>query len=180
MKGYLLRIYFKGGVLVPFYFSCFLTVSFFAVAFVRSDFKSAEVLNDAGIYEITKITFFSGLTGLCSLTAFFNTYKIVAGNIWYSLVSWFLLPYSFIVYVLYNQVDWIIFKDSRYGDVVLSSLYLFTFFLHFIGLIIGFQSFRATVLLNRNRKEVLNGENDRSLEQIGDKDRRECNATKAK
>jgi hypothetical protein len=162
MKPYLIKIYFKGGVLVPFYFSCFLSFLFFSVAFVAADYKISAVANNWVIQEILKITLYSGLTGLCSLTAFLNSYPKIANNLAYSVISWFLLPYACIAFILAKQIDWEVYKTDK-GAMLLSILYFITFFLHFIGLIIGYQSFRATVVINKNDKEVMNVPDDEGL-----------------
>jgi hypothetical protein len=128
--------------------------------FVDDGYKMPTGLQNLVLLDLFRITFYSGLTGLCSLTAFLNSLPQVAENLLYSILSWFLLPYSFIAYVLATEIDWVLFRDSKQGNMVLSSLYLFTFFLHFIGLIISFQSFRATVLLNKNDEEVMNAKED--------------------
>jgi hypothetical protein len=138
MKRYLVRAYFKAGILVPFYTACFLSVL---------------LCPSPAFYNVLELAFLSGLTGLCSLTVFLNCYRKILDNTFYSILSWFLLPAIFISYVLSTRVDWIIFSDTKRGDVFLSSIYLVIFFLHVIGLVISFQSFRATVLLNRNDKE---------------------------
>jgi hypothetical protein len=62
----------------------------------------------------------------------------------------------FIIYVLSTKIDWSVFKDAKRGNAALTSLYLVIFALHCIGLVISFQSFRATVLLNKNDKEIMN------------------------
>ena len=145
MKKYLVRAYFKAGILVPFYTSCFLCLLLCPVP---------------AFYDVLELAFLSGLTGLCSLTVFLNCYRKIAGNYFYSILSWFLLPLIFITYVLSTRVDWVIFNDTKKGNVFLSSIYLVIFFLHLIGLFISFQSFRATLFLNRNDKEIMNYEND--------------------
>lgn len=145
MKRYLVRAYFKAGILVPFYTACFFTLMF---------------CTSPAFYDVLELALYSGLTGLCSLTIFLNCYRKVVDNYFYSVLSWTLLPAIFITYVLSTKVDWVVFKDTKRGDVVLSSLYLVIFFLHIIGLFISFQSFRATVLLNQENKEVLNNEED--------------------
>jgi hypothetical protein len=146
MKKFLIKAYFKAGILVPFYTACF-----FSLFFCWSpDF-----------YKVLELTLFSGLTGLCSLTIFLNCYRSIAENYLYSVLSWSLLPVIFSVYVLATKVDWAIFSDSKKGDVFMSSLYLVIFSIHFIGLVSSFQSFRATVLLNRDDEEIMNAENDR-------------------
>lgn len=107
-----------------------------------------------------ELAFLSGSTGLCSLTIFLNCYRSVAENYLYSVLSWTLLPVLFSVYVLTTKVDWIVFSDSKKGDVLVSSLYLVIFAIHFLGLFISFQSFRATVLLNQNDDEIMNEDDD--------------------
>jgi len=164
MKKYLVRAYFKAGILVPFYTACFFSLLFCTSA----DFD-----------KVLELTFLSGLTGLCSLTIFLNCYRKIVDNYFYSVLSWSLLPVLFIVCVLYNKVDWIIFRYPKQGDVFISSLYLVIFFIHLIGLVISFQSFRATVLLNRNDAEVMNVESDTSAMLNCDKNAQECDATKA-
>ncbi|HWI91176.1 MAG TPA: hypothetical protein VNT20_07865 [Flavisolibacter sp.] len=145
MKKYLVRAYFKAGILVPFYTACFLSLMFCA---------------SNSFYDVLELTFYSGLTGLCSLTIFLNCYRKVIDNFIYSLLSWILLPLIFIAYVLATKVDWIVFKNPKMGDGALVSIYLVIFFLHVIGLFISFQSFRATVRLNRNDKEILNSDDE--------------------
>jgi hypothetical protein len=76
----------------------------------------------------------------------------------FQILSWTLLPVLFSIYVLATKVDWIIFSDSKKGDLFISSLYLVVFAIHFLGLFISFRSFRATVLLNRNDDEIMNEE----------------------
>lgn len=176
MKFSLIKIYFKGGVLIPFYVSCFLSFLFLSVAFGDSGFRLSEVSNNPGLYEMLRITLYSGITGLCSVTGFLNSLPKIVNNIYYSLLSWFLLPYSCIAYVLATQVDWAVFRNTEYGNPILTSLWLIIFFFHFIGLIIGYQSFRATVLTNKNNEEIMNyAEEDDALvyeaqtEQAGDK-----------
>lgn len=145
MKKYLVRAYFKAGILVPFYTACFFCLFF---------------STNGAFYDVLELTFFSGLTGLCSLTIFLNCYRKIADNYFYSILSWVLLPVLFIIYVLSTKVDWVVFKDTKRGNVAVTSLYLVIFFLHFIGLFISFQSFRATVLLNKNDEEVMNAKED--------------------
>jgi hypothetical protein len=145
MKRFLVRAYFKAGILVPFYTACFFSLLFCWTP----DF-----------YKALELTFFSGLTGLCSLTIFLNCYPNIVNNYFYSFLSWTLLPVLFSIYVLTTKVDWVVFSDSKKGDVFISSLYLVIFFIHFLGLVISFQSFRATVLLNRNDEEVMNDNNN--------------------
>lgn len=145
MKRYLVRAYFKAGILVPFYTACFL---------------SLLLCPSSAFYNVLELAFLSGLTGLCSLTVFLNCYRKIADNSIYSILSWFLLPLIFISYVLITRVDWVIFRDAKRGDVFVSSLYLVIFFLHIIGLFISFQSFRATVLLNQNNSQIMNDEID--------------------
>jgi hypothetical protein len=152
MKAALIKIYFKGGVLVPFYLSCVISFFFFLIIANNYNFNMSAVWSDSALYEILKITFFSGLTGLCSITVFLNSYRKIAKIFWYSFLSFVLLPYSFIAFVFIVQVDWQI--------PPMAALYSVTFFFHVIGPIISFQSFRATVLLNPNDKEIMNEEND--------------------
>jgi len=91
-----------------------------------------------------------------------------------------LLPVLFIIYVLATKVDWIVFSDSKKGDVFVSSLYLVIFSIHFLGLYISFRSFRATVLLNQGDDEIMNEEDDHYSMHKNDKNVQECDATKAK
>ena len=165
MKKYLVRAYFKAGILVPFYTACCLCLLLSPI----SDFE-----------KVLELTFFSGLTGLCSLTIFLNCYRKVAGNYFYSALSWSLLPVVFIGYVLYNKVDWIVFKYPKQCNAFISSLYLVIFFIHLIGLVISFQSFRATILLNQNDQEIMSGKNDTPTMLNSDKNVQECDATKVK
>jgi hypothetical protein len=60
----------------------------------------------------------------------------------------------------------------------MSSLYLVIFSIHFIGLVSSFQSFRATVLLNKNDEEIMNTENDGSKMYKSDSNVQECDASK--
>lgn len=143
MKKFLVRAYFKAGILIPFYTCCALCL----LLSPSSDFQ-----------KVLELTFYSGLTGICSLTIFLNCFPRIAENYVYSVLSWCLLPVPFIIGVVFYKVDWIIFRDPKQGDSFISVLYLVVFFLHLIGLVIGFQSFRATVLLNRNNEEILNRE----------------------
>lgn len=164
MKKVLIKSYFKAGILVPFYTSCF-----FSLLFCWSpDF-----------YKVLELTFLSGLTGLCSLTIFLNSYRKIAESYFYSVLSWTLLPVLFSTYVLATKVDWIVFSDSKKGDVFISSLYLVIFSIHFLGLFISFSSFRATVLLNQNDEEIMNDEDDRYTMHNSDKNVQECDASKA-
>ncbi len=150
---------------MPFYTACF-----FSLLFCWSpDF-----------YKVLELAFLSGLTGLCSLTIFLNCYPNIASNYFYSVLSWTLLPVLFIIYVLATKVDWIVFSDSKQGDVFISSLYLVIFSIHFLGLFISFRSFRATVLLNQDDEEIMNEEDDRYTMHKSDKNVQECDATKAK
>ena len=145
MKKYLIKAYFKAGILVPFYTACIFSLFF--------SFSSS-------FYDVLELTFLSGLTALCSLTIFLNCYRKVVDNYLYSALSWSLLPLIFIFFVLSTRVDWIVFKDTKKGNVAVSSLYLVIFFLHLIGIYSSFQSFRATVVLNKNDEEVMNIEED--------------------
>jgi hypothetical protein len=90
-----------------------------------------------------------------------------------------LLPVLFSIYILATRVDWIVFSDSKKGDVFLSSLYLVIFSIHFLGLFISFRSFKATVLLNQNDEEIMNDEDDRYAMHNSDKNVKECDASKA-
>lgn len=141
MKKYLVRAYFKARILVPFY-----TASVFSLFSVAGP----------DCYEVLEIAFYSGLTGICSLTIFLNCYRKIADNYVYSALSWSLLPLLFMVYVLSTKVNWAIFKDMKKGSPFVTSLYLVIFFLHVIGLVISFQSFRATVIRNQNEAEIMN------------------------
>lgn len=164
MKKYLVKAYFKAGILVPFYTACFFSLLFCA---------------STAFYDVLELAMLSGITGLCSLTIFLNCYRKIADNYFYSALSWSLLPVSFIVYVLATRVDWIVFKDTKKGNVGLTSLYLVIFFLHFLGLLISFQSFRATVLLNQNDEEVMNEDDETYTLPNSDKNVQECDAPKA-
>lgn len=165
MKKYLVRAYFKAGILVPFYTACFF---------------SLLLCTSGAFYDVLELAFFSGLTGLCSLTIFLNCYRKVIDNFVYSLLSWILLPLIFIAYVLATKVDWIVFKDPKRGNAALVSLYLVIFFLHVIGLFISFQSFRATVRLNRNDEEILNSDDEVYIMPNSDRNVQVSDATKAK
>ena len=165
MKFQLIKIYFKGGILVPFY-----TCLFFALVFAFSS-RFADVL---------ELALFSGLTGLCSLTMFVNSNRKIAENFFYSLLSWILLPYCFITYVLATKPDWSVFSDPKHGDVFITSFYFAIFFLHIIGLIISFQSFRATVISNKNEKEIMNDVRDDSAMLHRDRNVQVSDTTEAK
>src|SRR5215203_3713749 len=154
MKRYLVRAYFKAGILIPFYTACF-----FSLLFCTS----------SAFYDVLELAFVSGMTGLYSLTVFLNCYRKIADNYFFSILSWFLLPGICISYVISTRVDWVIFRNTKSGNVVLSSLYLVIFFLHIIGLFISFQSFRATVLLNHNDKEIMNEQIDKAAMLNNDK-----------
>lgn len=162
MKFWLIKIYFKGGVLVPFYISCFFSFISLIAAFVDSDYKMPVLNENVGLYKMLEVTFFSGLAGLCSLTVFLNSFRKIAERFVYSFLSWFLIPCCCIGYILETQIEWAVFRNTKYGNPVLTSYYLVIFFFHFIGLIIGFQSFRATVLRNKNNDEIMNGQDDHS------------------
>jgi hypothetical protein len=165
MKKFLIKAYFKAGILVPFYTACFFSLLFC----LAPDF-----------YKVLELTFLSGLTGLCSLTIFLNCYRSIANNYFYSVLSWTLLPVLFSIYVLATKVDWIVFSDSKKGNVFISSLYLVIFSIHFLGLFISFRSFRATVLLNPDDEEIMNEENDRYTMPNSDKNAQVSDTTKAK
>jgi hypothetical protein len=169
MKAALIKIYFKGGVLVPFYLSCVISFFFFWIIADSSNYNLRAVWNDRALYEILKITFFSGLTGLCSITIFLNSLGKIAKSFWYSFLSFVLLPYSFIAFIFIVLVDWKVH--------VLAALYCVTFFFHVIGPIISFQSFRATVLLNPNDKEIMNDESGDAIMRNSDKNAQVCDAT---
>jgi hypothetical protein len=171
MKSYFIKMYFKGGVLVPFYLCCVMSI-FFAIGIADSDnFKLSEIWHDEVLYEILKITFLSGLTGLCSLTIFLNSYKKIAESYLYSLLSFILLPYCFIAFVFSVIVEW--------SFPALAAVYAVLFFFHVIGPIISFQSFRATVLLNNGDSEIMNNEDDPEPMPNSDKKVQECDTTKA-
>ena len=123
-------MFYKAAVVVPFYTMLLFGLPYFFIP---------------GMGELfLKIIFYSGITGLLSATLFFNILKRVAYSLWYSLLSFFLLPCSFMAYIIYSQVDWYLISQSK--NVAFSCVLFVIFFIHLIGLVISFQDFRKSII----------------------------------
>ncbi|WP_121352708.1 hypothetical protein [Flavisolibacter nicotianae] len=166
MAFHILRVYFKAAVLVPFYLACF--IGFFIVGgiWIHGDYSWQLVAENSFCQALLKNVFFSGLTGMLTLSAFLNCYRKVAYSLFFSLLAWMLLPYSFIAFLLIHEVNWAAMSPPQAG--MFEGVYLLVLcFFHVIGIIISYQDFRATVVLNiaeeRERLSAQQKENTLSL-----------------
>ena len=143
-----LRMYFKASVLVPFYLAFFIEALCLTVAASRSGFSNMSQ-NPLILYSLN-ITLFSGITGLLALTIFLNQYPFIANHPIYRLLAWMLLPGGYIIYFFCRHLphpsDKIVDILNIYSTIIC--------FLHFIGLIIGFLDFRASMILSQNEKKI--------------------------
>lgn len=153
MKAEILKVYFKAGVLVPFYLACFLSFISIGSIWVYADYSFDFVASHPFCYSMAKVAFLSGITGILTLTAFLNVFRSIAYNLFYSLLAWMFLPYCFVVYLLWKQVDWTEMNRPGSLEMIEGVVLLVVCFFHVIGIIISYIDFRATIVLNIKEKE---------------------------
>lgn len=147
MQFHLLRVYYKAAVIIPFYTACFMVLVNLLPFFIKHGFDLAALEeNKLAMLQLENLLY-SGLTGLFTLTAFFNCYKEVGYHPVKRVIAWMLAPYCFIAYLLFNVVDWTTMNQPGKDVMVANSVLIVLCFLHFIGIIISFIDFRATMLI---------------------------------
>ncbi len=144
-----LRMYFKAGVLVPFYVSCVISV----LGLISFSSQNTEGLfAESAAITILKANLYSGLTGLASFSIFLNRLPSVAFSPLKSFLSWFALPYGLMTYFITTAIPWEKMQWSNTPADLIIMFYMIIFFLHFIGLIISFIDFRKSMMLREKNK----------------------------
>ena len=128
MAFHLLRIYFRAGVLVPFYLSIALALMFVVPRLSFLGFSLQAAAEDSTVHGALQIPFLSGIIGLCTLSAFLNRVPKIANHLLYSLLSWMLLPYACIAYLLCTQLDWSVMNRPGTTAMVMACLFLIVCF----------------------------------------------------
>lgn len=154
MNVHILKVYFKAAVLVPFYLACFICLMSVGGVWIHAEYNWQAIAENSFCYGMLQVTFLSGLTGLLTLTAFLNVKENVANSLFYSLLAWMLLPYSFMTYLLFWVVDWSVMNRPGSAEMMQEIFLLITCFFHTIGIIIGYTDFRATVILHKKEKAM--------------------------
>ncbi|MBB1286084.1 hypothetical protein HRH25_16995 [Flavisolibacter sp. BT320] len=154
MNMHILKVYFKAAVLVPFYLACFICFISISGVWIHSGYNWQAIAENSFCYNMLRVTFLSGITGLLTLTAFFNLREKVATSLFYSLLAWMLLPYLFITYLLFWVVDWSVMNRPGSAEMTQEIFLLVTCFFHTIGIIIGYTDFRATVILHKKEQAM--------------------------
>ena len=132
--------YYKKAVLIPFIVTL---VAGLVLAMFHdgSDYKSEWFTDDGFGLTVFLIIAFSFVIVIFSLTIFLNTIDQVFKSFFFSLLSWTLLPLSFIAYVLSKIIsEWQMLPEEQ--NVILDGYILFVCLLHGIFLIIYFIQFR--------------------------------------
>ena len=142
-----LKVYYKAGVLVPFYASTAICIVNIGGRWMRSGYSWDFVVQDEFLYQVVNVGFYSGLICVTGLSAFLNMYRKIADSLLYSLLAWMLLPYGFIAYLMGEKVDWASMKHPGTQTMFGSTLLLVICFFHVIGIIIAYTDFRASVVL---------------------------------
>ena len=140
-------MYFKAGVLVPFYLACSVSILFGIIVY-NSDLPENTAIEV--LYPFLKGTLTSGLIGLCSFTIFLNLRSDIAFHSFYRVLCWFLLPCCFMIYLLAFEINWKVISTESPNDDFLTIYYLCLIFFHSIGLLISFVDFRNSMILRKN------------------------------
>lgn len=154
MAFHILKVYFRAGVLVPFYLSIAVALMFLLPTLYFLDFNYEAFSNHLLVGKALKIPFFSGLIGLFTLSAFLNLSPKVANHFLFSLLSWTVLPYSFIIWLLRTQVDWHAMSEPGSAEMMMGSVLIIICFFHVIGVIISYVDFRATIVRNLQEQKA--------------------------
>ena len=131
-------MYYRAAVIVPFYTMCFFVI----VALLTGTMPELTL----------RVTIYSGVTGLLATSIFLNRKRSFAFHFIYSLLSFFLLPALFIVYILWTEVDWQGLKVSG-GNLVYSTLLFVMFLIHLIGLAISYIDFRRSIVKTLEKEQ---------------------------
>jgi hypothetical protein len=166
MHFQLLRVYYKAAVIVPFYTACFFVLFSLLPVFMRHGISFAALEESEFAQLLLKDVFYSGVIGVLTLTAFFNRYKKVAYHPVWRVLTWMLLPYGFIVYLLVFEIDWDAMQRPGKDDMAGMAVMIILCFLHVIGIIISFIDFRATALNFKKEDERLNKETVQLMTQM--------------
>ncbi|HUC81124.1 MAG TPA: hypothetical protein VMR70_09420 [Flavisolibacter sp.] len=153
-----LKVYYKAAVIVPFYTACFFVLAALLPAFLAHGFNLDALEGNLYAELLLQDVLYSGIIGFFTLTAFLNCYKKVAYHPVWRVLAWMLLPYSFIAYILFFDIDWEVMQRPRQYDMAGTSIMIILCFLHVIGIIISFIDFRVTALLFEKEEEKLKKE----------------------
>jgi hypothetical protein len=149
MELHHLKMYFKAGVLVPFYLACSVSILFGFVAYMAD--QPDNLVQETEIYHILKGTLTSGFIGLCSFTLFLNLKPSIANHSVYRTIAWFLLPACFMIFLLLFEINWKVMTTKKPEDDFITVYYLSIMLFHSIGLSISFVDFRNTMILRKNQ-----------------------------
>ena len=132
--------YYKRGALVPFVIVVIIGLTL-ALLYNGSSYKSEWFSNDGFIETIVFICFSSLILSAVSSTIFFNRIDWVATNKVFSLVSWALLPFGLISYVLWEEISsWM--KYPYESNTTLELFIIFVGLTHAIALAVSYIQFR--------------------------------------
>ena len=154
MELHNLRMYFKAGVVVPFYLACSVSIIFGFVAYFAD--QPDNLVQETEIYYILKGTLTSGFIGLFSFSLFLNLNPSIAFHSVYRSMAWFLLPACYMLYLLLFEVNWKVMTTKNLQDDFITVYYLSIMMFHSIGLLISFVDFRKTMII-RKRANLKSG-----------------------
>jgi hypothetical protein len=155
VKLSLLKAYYKAAAWPAFYVISLPTI----IVLIAQYFQQEEFSMNLFSEYMVLVSFFSGLIAVSCAGMFLCTIRKIACNLYYSLLSWFLLPVSIIVYIFLEQIDVTAINRPKDPEMLLVAIMATIVMIHLIGLIISFGAYRATIILQlreEKRKPVLN------------------------
>lgn len=148
MDFQLLRMYFRAAVLVPFYLSLALSFTFIIPRAIDLYFNISALLHDPAVEISLRLPFYSGIIGVFTLTGFLNLIPQIANKFLYSILAWMLPPFFCIAYIMSEEINWSVMSRAGSLEMLMATILILVCFFHTIGIIISFQDFRATIVIN--------------------------------
>jgi hypothetical protein len=144
VKVSLLKQYYKAAAWPPFYVIAIPTLIIIIGRYLYNpgSFSVSDFYKDLVI-----VSFYSGMIAISCAGLFLCAVKKIACNLFYSLLSWFLLPSSVIAYIFFFQIDVSAVERENDPEMIRVGIMAAVVMFHVIGLIISFNAFRATIIL---------------------------------
>jgi hypothetical protein len=143
VKASLLKVYYKAAAWPAFYVISLPTVIVLFAQYVDDPDFSMNLFSR----YLVLVSFYSGLIAVSCAGLFLCTIRKIACNFYYSLLAWFLLPVSIMAYVFLEQIDISAIERPKDPEMILVAIMATIVMIHLIGLIISFNAFRASMIL---------------------------------
>jgi hypothetical protein len=143
VKASLLKVYYKAAAWPPFYVISLPTIIVLIAQYVNDPGFSMNLFSE----YLVLVSFYSGLIAVSCAGLFLCTIRKIACSLYYSLLAWFLLPVTIMAYIFFEEIDLDAINRPKDPEMILVAIMAAIVMFHLIGLIISFNAFRASMIL---------------------------------